>query len=226
MFLHHEPCPSCGSRDNLARYADGGAFCFGCHYSERASHYVPKSSKVKEYEKAPELSSDFPPDIVEWVLQYGLSLEELIARGVGYGRARHQLVFTFPESACWQARNFASGSKSRYFTQGDINELIPIYDSGLDDGRLVVVEDCISAIKCARQIDAMPILGSHVSGGKLASLARRYDTIIFWLDSDKYKESMNTAQRASLLGVNSRAVYTELDPKEHDDVAIQERLVS
>lgn len=26
----HEPCPSCGSRDNLARYSDGHGFCFGC----------------------------------------------------------------------------------------------------------------------------------------------------------------------------------------------------
>lgn len=34
-FLHHEPCPSCGSKDNLARYADGGAYCFGCKYVER-----------------------------------------------------------------------------------------------------------------------------------------------------------------------------------------------
>lgn len=34
-FLRHEPCPECGSRDNLARYADGGAYCFGCKYHER-----------------------------------------------------------------------------------------------------------------------------------------------------------------------------------------------
>ena len=29
-FSHYEPCPSCGSQDNLARYSDGHAFCFGC----------------------------------------------------------------------------------------------------------------------------------------------------------------------------------------------------
>lgn len=36
-FLYHEPCPSCGSKDNLARYADGGAHCFGCKYHEKGS---------------------------------------------------------------------------------------------------------------------------------------------------------------------------------------------
>ena len=33
-FIQHEPCPKCGSRDNLARYTDGHAYCFGCEYRE------------------------------------------------------------------------------------------------------------------------------------------------------------------------------------------------
>ena len=32
-FQRHEPCPSCGSSDALARYTDGHAYCFSCgHY--------------------------------------------------------------------------------------------------------------------------------------------------------------------------------------------------
>ena len=34
-FSHHEPCPDCGSRDNLARYDDGSVFCFGCSRHEK-----------------------------------------------------------------------------------------------------------------------------------------------------------------------------------------------
>ena len=33
-FVTHEPCPSCGSQDNLSRYDDGHAYCFGCQYRE------------------------------------------------------------------------------------------------------------------------------------------------------------------------------------------------
>ena len=33
-FIQHEPCTKCGSRDNLARYDDGHAYCFGCEYRE------------------------------------------------------------------------------------------------------------------------------------------------------------------------------------------------
>jgi twinkle protein len=36
VFVRHEPCPECGSKDNLSRYSDGGAFCFGCKYFEKA----------------------------------------------------------------------------------------------------------------------------------------------------------------------------------------------
>ena len=38
-FLRHEPCPSCNSGDNLARYSDGHAVCFtaGCNHYERGN---------------------------------------------------------------------------------------------------------------------------------------------------------------------------------------------
>lgn len=36
VLIRKEPCPKCGSRDNLARYSDGHAYCFGmgCEYYE------------------------------------------------------------------------------------------------------------------------------------------------------------------------------------------------
>jgi len=33
-FVKHEPCPKCGSKNNLARYSDGHGYCFGCEYWE------------------------------------------------------------------------------------------------------------------------------------------------------------------------------------------------
>lgn len=34
QFVRHEPCPKCGSSNNLARYSDGHAYCFGCEHRE------------------------------------------------------------------------------------------------------------------------------------------------------------------------------------------------
>ena len=44
-YLRHEPCPSCGSKNNLARYDDGHGYCFGCTYWEPGdgSDYTPSS---------------------------------------------------------------------------------------------------------------------------------------------------------------------------------------
>ena len=49
-FIRHEPCRNCGSRDNLARYSDGSAYCFGCKYTERSQDMpsVVSISKPKQ----------------------------------------------------------------------------------------------------------------------------------------------------------------------------------
>ena len=51
-FVRHEPCPKCGSKDNLARYSDGHAVCFtgGCVHYERADGQVIES-KPQAYRK-------------------------------------------------------------------------------------------------------------------------------------------------------------------------------
>ena len=46
-FLRHEPCPNCGSRDNLARYVDDSAYCFGCGHTEKADGGFPSAAPKK-----------------------------------------------------------------------------------------------------------------------------------------------------------------------------------
>lgn len=49
-FVEHEPCPKCGSQDNLARYTDGHGFCFGCQYYEHGDdtqESVVKDNKME-----------------------------------------------------------------------------------------------------------------------------------------------------------------------------------
>jgi twinkle protein len=51
-----EPCPECGSRDNLARYSDGHGYCFGCgfyqHAHERGDAPVETEAAPKRNKKA------------------------------------------------------------------------------------------------------------------------------------------------------------------------------
>lgn len=54
QFLRHEPCPNCPSSDALARYSDGGAYCFSCGYHEKGTgevtHTKPHHRKMISYE--------------------------------------------------------------------------------------------------------------------------------------------------------------------------------
>ncbi len=74
-FKQHEPCPNCGSADNLARYHDGSAWCFGCHYRERrdASAWIPATSTESSLElldhpsKPDDCGTSFSETAVEWL---------------------------------------------------------------------------------------------------------------------------------------------------------------
>lgn len=48
-FVRHEPCPKCGSQDNLARYSDGHAVCFsgGCNHYEKATGQVSNITPIR-----------------------------------------------------------------------------------------------------------------------------------------------------------------------------------
>lgn len=78
---------------------------------------------------------------------------------------------------------------------------------------LVIVEDSLSAIKCARHLDAVPLFGSSISNEKLVRITKEYKLIYVWLDSDKYSQAQLIAGRIKMLGKQSRVIYTELDPK-------------
>lgn len=56
VLIGKEPCPSCGSDDNLARYSDGHAFCFGagCGHLEPAT----EGENSRPAERKPSMSKD------------------------------------------------------------------------------------------------------------------------------------------------------------------------
>jgi hypothetical protein len=231
-FLHHEPCPRCGSRDNRAVYDDGGSFCFGCHAVFRASdskyiHANENHSQLKEeyVSLQPDLCFDYPGHVVSWLARYGISVGEAIKHGWKYSPYWDQLVFIFNDEegnpACVQARNFRKGAKTKYYNQGSPGAVLPIFSSLGSSELLVIVEDAVSAARIAAVTAAMPCLGSYLPSHKLMALKRlKFNRLIVWLDSDKLKESREIAQRAKWLGFDTKVVYTELDPKEYSDEEI------
>lgn len=82
-YSHHEPCPACGSKDNLARYDDGHGYCFGCR------HYDPGDGEMTVEEEIPEGFVAHRPCDLE---VRGLREETLRLHGYGVGTWRDQAV--------------------------------------------------------------------------------------------------------------------------------------
>lgn len=233
-FVAHERCPSCGSRDNLARYDDGGAFCFGCHYKERPTHAPMRhmgNTTEDDWRGSKPIPEDighhFRADAVEWLGRYHVDVPTAIQNGLVWSPRNEQLIYQLGH--CWQARNFGGFWLEKFgkcYTSGDVNECLHIYShqrEGLEP-TLVVVEDPVSALRVGAFTDSMPLLGSHLAAARLIALTKLYTSIVFWLDSDKYKEARAMEQRAKFVGLSARTIYTDEDPKAYDNQQLQEIL--
>jgi hypothetical protein len=160
----------------------------------------------------------------------------MLQNNMVYSKWKDQLIFTWYNGTgdllAYQARNLNAVSKAkRYFTCGDVNSLLPIYPcrfplpGTINNRRLVLVEDCLSAIKVASVFDelsqtplgasSMPLLGSGISRQKLSRLRPFYDVLDVFLDPDMWHKSLSIVKQAQLLGFNARPIQSDRDPKEH-----------
>jgi hypothetical protein len=159
---------------------------------------------------------------------------------VVYSPSRDQIIYQLGN--VWQARNLQVGGsqgnsgrkKSKNFTSGNVNECTHIYGAASSDRdlsgsvegeqghfpRLVIVEDPVSAIRISALEDSMPLLGSYLATERLNAVAGLYKRLVVWLDSDKLKEARGIAERAQLIGIEAKVIYTDLDPKcyTHDEL--------
>ncbi|MER9195248.1 toprim domain-containing protein [Mesorhizobium australicum] len=148
-FLRKEPCPRCGSRDNLARYTDGHAYCFGCR------HHEPGDNMTGQTEAAEPRTTDFVPlgEPADWVSR-GISLES--AQKWGFTRSSLNgepvRLFNYRNSAqqlVWQKIRFP---KKDFRSKGSKEDMC-LYGQWLwrDGGkRVVIVEGELDAISLSQ----------------------------------------------------------------------------
>jgi hypothetical protein len=94
-----------------------------------------------------------------------------------------------------------------------------------DNSRLVITEDCISSIRVSEVCDAMPALGTSVPLHKITHIkSLGYSDVTVWLDSDKWREARDIAEKFKLVGLSANTVLSDLDPKKYTTKQIQEFL--
>lgn len=238
-FLKHIGCDRCGSSDAKAMYDDGSSFCFSCRSvnSAKISPYVSALLEQQTHEVSSnhialpsDATTNYSKEAVDWCAKYGISVEQMLQNDMVFSAYRSQLLFTWYDEnkklLAYQARNLNPVSKGkRYYTCGDVNELLPIYHcrfnlpGTINSRRLVLVEDCLSAIKVSYTeglgTSSMPLLGSGISRQKLSRLRPFYDVLDVFLDPDMWHKSLGIVKQAQLLGFQARPIQGDRDPKEH-----------
>lgn len=242
IVVRKERCPECArlgkdtSHDNLVSYSDGHSYCYGCGY------YVP-GSKIEGVKRRSELGGEsnyfsydsvvrLPSDTAlyinaprcakEWLNQYHLSQNQMIAANIMWSERRQRLIFPYfinGELVAWQGRWFGEEKAPKWYTDGKIDKFI--YILGPNKGTIVLTEDIISAIRCSRFCAASPLFGSVVSAHRFKGLRQVADKVVLWLDPDKQKEAVKFANLARVFGLDASVILSDKDPKEYDNYELQ-----
>lgn len=215
-FLQHEPCPRCNSRDNLARYDDGSAWCFGCGYYEQGNRNRAEKAIKRAYKASFTEVATLPPTYLQELAKRGLNASE--RHLFGYSPELDRLTFRigdFYEARAFDGRTpktLSFGSKPFHV----LGEGVPI----------VCVEDIFSAIRVARVTSCISLFGSVIPKPWQILLTKLTPEVIIWLDEDKYREALQQARQLQVLGLKVRVVKTPQDPKNYSEEEVKNLLTT
>lgn len=234
VFERHGPCPKCGSRDNLGHWSDGHSYCFGCGYYRSGSvslDSVKRSLTPSSGGGVPPLPDDvstYIPDVPYSWLKKCLTDEEILSHRIGWSQERESIVFpVFDKQGnllMWQSRYF--GPKKdypKYLTKGYKGDILHVLGE-FPSGRVILVEDLISAIVVSRVENSMPLWGSTIHLKTLKQVARYYGQVGIWLDADKLSTAVKAKGTASLIFDRVEVICTEEDPKFQSLEQLEEKL--
>lgn len=187
VFINHEHCPNCGSRDNLARYSDGHGYCFGCEY------YEP-GDETKQGER---MSTDAPVREFNAVTGQYMALE---GRGVSEktcqffnyqvgmfdGNPCHIANYYHPEHRYLMGQKIRMANKKFKFLIADRSEGTGLFGQHLwsDRRSLVITEGEIDALSYAQVTNCKyPVVSlQNGASGAAASIQKAYDWLLEFED--------------------------------------------
>ena len=189
-FIQHEPCPECGSRDNLARYDDGHAFCFGCNYREKPG------GEQKVITQKGDNSMDFVEGNFLALASRGISEDTCRKWDYCIGEVAGQpvQVANYKDSSGQRIAQKIRFRNKDFHTRGDIKEA-GLYGQHLWSGKgkkAIVCEGEIDALSVSQsQGNKWPVYsipngsaGASKAIRKSIELLNGYEEVIFCFDSD------------------------------------------
>lgn len=191
-YIGKEPCPKCGSRDNLARYDDGHAYCFGCEHRER-----PDGNHEITPRRAPRLA-DMLDGEIRALPSRGITEETCRKFGYRVGTlpndTKVQVAPYYSPTGEIIAQKIRTANKE-FSVRGD-GKALPLFGQNLippSGRRLVITEGEIDAMSVSQAFNNKWPVVSVPGGAKAAAaaVARQieaisgYSQIVFFFDGDE-----------------------------------------
>lgn len=234
VFVRFEPCPKCGSRDNLSVWSDGHKYCFGCQHYETptgeaidrvknkifVNEKLTKNSKVK---LPTTISANLTHEVMYWLESFFVTEEMAVKWKFKWDYENKNLILPIYDGmdlVMYQERYFGPDKdKPKYRHVGNLGNFIPVdYPTVNSKGSselVVVVEDIISAKRVSEVACATPLLGSYLSKETATRLATRFPRAAIWLDHNMLRKAMDYKRDYSVLFDELVVIDTPRDPKYH-----------
>ena len=223
QLIRKEPCPECGSKDNLARYSDGHAYCFtpGCE------HYEPGEGQESSERPPRKARTDLLQGTYSAIKARGISEET--CRVMGYqrgttanGEAVQIANYYHPETRELVGQKIRTKDKT-FKVFGKLHDALFGWQAWPVGGRkIVITEGEIDALTVSQvQGNKYPVvsLPNGAGSAKKSILAnmeylKKFDEVVLMFDMDGPGREA-TEQAAKLLGPRARiAELPRKDPNE------------
>ncbi len=212
--------------------------------------WTKNEEEEKTWTLPDDLSTNYPECVLAYAKKYEIQIDELLRENYRWSEKYQSLYALYfsggtgsPTAA--NARSFRPnvgaiktettrfhsmerGKFPKYRFLGSKADIFPVFRGNpqqreapnRNQQTLVLTEDALSSLKIGRQMDAMPLLGTSLSMDKTKRIAGLYSRCIVWLDRDKFREAWEIATKLKWLGVSTKVVLTDKDPKEYTDSEI------
>lgn len=234
-FIGHEPCPECGSKDNLARYTDGHAYCFGCEYFEAGVDDDGQRSGDPVRGRRGSAVAGMIQDVEHThLIKRGLTEETCQKFGYGIGTYKGKTVQVANyrgDDGRIVAQHIRSKSK-KFAWLGDSKKAVPLWGQQLwrDVGRKIVVTegeiDCMSVSQL--QGNRWPVVsikngaqGAKRDVKKALEFLSGFDDVIFMFDMDE--PGQDAARECALLLPPGKAKIATLPLKDANEMLMAHR---
>lgn len=236
--FRHPSCSS-GKSKALAIARTGSGWVWHCHRCDQhgfkpAANLSPKDmmkwlkskgEKAQEYTKEVQLPEDFtftiPTKGLAWLYGNGVSKEQMKQYHFGYSQYYDRVilpVYDKDKLIYWEGRYLGVPDKyhPKYMKVSDSNRMnIYFVVDGHSTETVVLVEDILSAVKVGDLFDCYAMLYAFIPDNLVFELAKKYGSIILWLDADKEHQMISRTMRYRSFGINVEFRKTKKDPKDY-----------